>query len=113
MPRKPPTDSTAYGCLPSELMRRSSILPMGFVDDAAANDLGRAVNAGEKMHQRAGVKLHHGWMPNARTGGLWLRNKQDERCMASAANVPETWSVAEPSVLPVAARKPIGEIQYD
>ena len=23
------------------------------------------VNAGEKMHQRAGVKLHHGWMPNA------------------------------------------------
>jgi anaerobic selenocysteine-containing dehydrogenase len=21
------------------------------------------VNAGEKMHQRAGVKLHHGWVP--------------------------------------------------
>jgi len=29
------------------------------------------VNAGEKMHQRAGVKLHHRWMPNAPTGGLF------------------------------------------
>src|SRR5207253_1758040 len=37
-----------------------------------------AVNAGEKMHQRAGVKLHHGGMPNARTGRLLLRDKQDE-----------------------------------
>ena len=24
------------------------------------------VNAGEKMHRRAGVKMHHGWMPNGR-----------------------------------------------
>jgi hypothetical protein len=24
---------------------------------------GPPVNAGEKMHQRAGVKLHHGWVP--------------------------------------------------
>src|SRR5439155_16592138 len=23
----------------------------------------RTVNAGEKMHERAGVKLHHGWVP--------------------------------------------------
>jgi len=53
-----------------------------------------AVNAGEKMHQRAGVKLHHGWMPNAPTGGLLLRDKQDEKCVASPANVPETSSVA-------------------
>ena len=52
------------------------------------------VNAGEKMHQRAGVKLHHGWMPNAPTGGLLLRDKQDEKCVASPANVPETSSVA-------------------
>src|SRR6516162_11631975 len=22
------------------------------------------VNAGEKLHRRAGVKLHHGWMPD-------------------------------------------------
>jgi hypothetical protein len=35
------------------------------------------VNAGEKMHRRAGVKLHHGWMPQA-TRGLLLRGKQDE-----------------------------------
>src|SRR5437763_9380209 len=55
------------------------------------------VNAGEKMPQRAGVKLHHGWMPNASTGGLLLRDKQDEKCIASAANVPERWSVANPA----------------
>ena len=24
------------------------------------------------MHQRAGLKLHHGWMPNAPMGGLLL-----------------------------------------
>src|ERR1700751_357937 len=52
------------------------------------------VNAGEKMHQRAGVKLHHGWMPNAPTRGLLLRDKQDEKRIASPANVPETSSVA-------------------
>jgi hypothetical protein len=57
-------------------------------------DLARNVNAGEKMHQRAGVKLHHGWMPNAPTGGLLLRDKQNEKCVASPANVPETSSVA-------------------
>jgi hypothetical protein len=53
------------------------------------------------MHQRAGVKLHHGWMPNAPTGGLLLRDKQDEKRIASPANVPETSSVASPSVLPL------------
>jgi hypothetical protein len=47
------------------------------------------VNAGEKMHHRAGVKLHHGWMPNAPTGGLLLRDKQDEKRIASPANVRE------------------------
>ena len=52
------------------------------------------VNAGEKMHQRAGVKLHHGWMPDAPTGGLLLREKQDEQCVASAAEIPERSSVA-------------------
>jgi hypothetical protein len=52
------------------------------------------VNAGEKMHRRAGVKLHHGGMPNAPTGRLLLRDKQDEKCVASPANVPETSSVA-------------------
>jgi hypothetical protein len=29
-----------------------------------------SVNAGEKMHRRAGVKLHHGWTPNAPTARL-------------------------------------------
>ena len=57
------------------------------------------VNAGEKMYQRAGVKVHHGWMRNAATGGLLLRDKQDEKRIASPANVAETSSVAEPSVL--------------
>jgi hypothetical protein len=46
------------------------------------------------MHQRAGVKRHHGWMPNAPTGGVLLRDKQDEKRIASPANVPETSSVA-------------------
>jgi hypothetical protein len=38
-----------------------------------------AVNAGEKMHQRAGVKLHQDGMPKAPTGGLLLGDKQDEK----------------------------------
>jgi hypothetical protein len=48
------------------------------------------------MHQRAGVKLYHGWMPHAPTGGLLLRDKQDEKRIASPANVPETSSVGSP-----------------
>jgi hypothetical protein len=59
------------------------------------------VNAGEKMHLRAGVKLHHGGMPNAPTGRLLLRDKQDEKRIASPANVPEASSVTSPSVLPL------------
>jgi len=55
---------------------------------------GTDVNAGEKLHRQAGVKLHHGWMPNAPTGGLLLRDKQDEKRIASPANVPETSSAA-------------------
>ena len=39
----------------------------------------KAVNAEEKMHQRAGVKLHHGWMANAPTGGLLLRDNRMRR----------------------------------
>ena len=30
------------------------------------------------MYQRAGVKLHHGWEPNAAREGFLLRDKQDE-----------------------------------
>src|ERR1700730_2039384 len=59
------------------------------------------VNAGEKMHQRAGVKLHHGGMPNGPTGRLLLRDKQNEKRIASTAKVPETSSVASPSELPL------------
>ena len=62
------------------------------------------------MHQRAGVKLHHGWMPNATQGGLLLRDKQDEKRIASPANVPETSSVALPSVL-LASIDPPAEAQ--
>ena len=61
----------------------------------------RAVNAGEKMYQRAGVKLHHRGVPNAPPEGFLLRDKQDEKRIASSANVPETSSVASPSVLPL------------
>ena len=45
------------------------------------------------MYQRAGVKLHHGWTPNAPTGRPLLRDKQDEKRIASPANVPETSSL--------------------
>jgi hypothetical protein len=61
----------------------------------------KRVNAGEKMHQRAGVKLHHGGMPNGPTGRLLLRDKQNEKRIASPAKVPETSSVASPSELPL------------
>jgi len=46
------------------------------------------------MHQPAGVKRHHGWMPKCPTGGLLVRDKQDEKRIASPTNVPETSSVA-------------------
>ena len=52
-----------------------------------------SVNAGEKMHQRAGLKLHHGGMPNAPTGRLLRRDKQNEKRIASPAKVPETSSL--------------------
>jgi hypothetical protein len=54
------------------------------------------VNAGEKMHQRAGVKLHQDGMPKASTGGLLLGDKQDEKRIASPENVPQASSVASP-----------------
>ena len=53
------------------------------------------------MHQRAGVKLHHGWMPKCPHGRAFKRDKQDEKRIASTANVPETSSVAAASVLPL------------
>ena len=53
------------------------------------------------MYQRAGVKLHHGWEPNAAREGFLLRDKQDEKRIAAPANVPETSSVATPRVLPL------------
>ena len=59
------------------------------------------VNAGEKMYQRAGVKLHHRGVPNAPPEGFLLHDKPDEKRIASSANVPETSSVASPSVLPL------------
>ena len=53
------------------------------------------------MYQRAGVKLHHRGVPNALPEGFLRRDKQDEKRIASSANVPETSSVASPSELPL------------
>src|ERR1700737_5429831 len=53
MPRKPPTDRTAYGSLPSRVTRRSSILPIRFVrfvEDAATDDLGRPIAGRHLLH---------------------------------------------------------------
>ena len=38
------------------------------IEDEVTGFLAGAVNAGEKMPQRAGVKLHHGWMPKCPHG---------------------------------------------
>ena len=54
------------------------------------------VNAGEKMHQRAGVKLHQDGMPKASIGGLLLGDKQDEKRIASPENVTQASSDASP-----------------
>src|SRR5437868_9931271 len=61
------------------------------------------VKAGEKMHQRAGVKLHQDGMPKASIGGLLLGDKQDEKGVASPENVTEASSVASPPMFPVAS----------
>ena len=42
------------------------------------------------MYQRTGVKLHHRGVPNALPEGFLLHDKQDEKRIASSANVPET-----------------------
>jgi len=59
------------------------------------------VNAGEKMHQRAGVKLHQDGMPKASIGGLLLGDKQDEKRIASPENVTQASSVASPPMFPL------------
>jgi hypothetical protein len=68
------------------------------------------VNAGEKMHRRTGVKLHHGWMPQAATRGLLLRGNRlrsvlltgecsgdVERCLTKRAAVASIDPAAGPS----------------
>ena len=70
--------------------------------DRANNIVGRMrVNAGEKMHQRAGVKLHQDGMPKASIGGLLLGDKQDEKRIASPENVTQASSVASPPMFPL------------
>jgi hypothetical protein len=52
-PRKPPIDTTAYGCLPSELHEEVVNLTDGFVgivDDAVASDLGCAIAGPQLLH---------------------------------------------------------------
>jgi hypothetical protein len=84
------------------MMAVAAIVTMaGCTPTRSAGQAYACVNAGEKMHQQAGVKLHHGGMPNASTGRLLLRDKQNEKRIASPAKVPETSSVASPSELPL------------
>src|ERR1700747_2529266 len=66
------------------------------------------VNAGEKMHQRAGVKLHHGWMPNAPREGFCYATNRMRRRIASPRNVPNASSVASPTMLPLPHWPPAG-----
>jgi hypothetical protein len=69
------------------------------------------VNAGEKMYQRAGVKLHHRGVPNALPEGFLLRDNQDgnpycltgecsrdvERCLTKRAPVASINPAVGPS----------------
>jgi len=71
--------------------------PVGWWRGPASN----GVNAGEKMHQRAGVKLHQDGMPKASIGGLLLGDKQDEKRIASPENVTQASSVASPPMFPL------------
>ena len=73
------------------IMKESDV--MGIVDSG--------VKAGEKMHQRAGVKLHQDGMPKASIGGLLLGDKQDEKRIASPENVTQASSVASPPMFPL------------
>src|SRR5271168_175839 len=60
---------------------------------------GNAVNAGEKLHQRAGVKLHQDGMPKAPTGGLLLGDKQDEKrnCLTRDVTKSSSHSLTQPA----------------
>src|SRR4051812_34699932 len=77
-------------CLPTDRWPdRGRSLEQGIQDNQIRYD----VNAGEKMHQRAGVKLHRDGTPKAPTGGLLLGDKQDEKpnCLTR-----ECYRVVEP-----------------
>ena len=81
---------------------RSATIYDGLIRSTTRSFLyGLGVNAGEKMYQRTGVKLHRRGVPNAPPEGFLLHDKQDEKRIASSANVPETSSVASPSILPL------------
>ena len=74
----------------------------GFRPGNRGPSLGKlSVKAGEKMHQRAGVKLHQDGMPKASIGGLLLGDKQDEKRIASPENVTQASSVASPPMFPL------------
>jgi hypothetical protein len=64
------------------------------------------VNAGEKMYQRAGVKLHHRGVQNAPPEGFLLHDKQDEKRIASSANVPRDVERCLTKRTPVASINP-------
>src|SRR5271156_1189131 len=58
-----------------------------------------SVNAGEKLHQRAGVKLHQDGMPKAPAGGLLLADKQDEKrnCLTRDVTKSSSHSLTQPA----------------
>src|SRR5689334_7134036 len=71
LPLQPPRHPTCRVPIPPRHRRRAPASALQDLDLTGSK--GISVNAGEKMYQRAGVKLHHGWMPNAPTGGLLVR----------------------------------------
>ena len=77
----------------------SAAPPVQFIDPVSVTL--PSVNAGEKMHQRAGVKLHQDGMSKASIGRLLLSDKQDEKRIASPENVTQASSVASPPMFPL------------
>jgi hypothetical protein len=86
---------------PEELRREDEATCVGYGFHPGTDAFANCVNAGEKMHQRAGVKLHQDGMPKACIGGLLLGDKQDEKRIASPENVTPASSVASPPMFPL------------
>jgi len=78
----PRPEAQAHARLQPRLHAHPEIGPITRRYSSRTHTSSKGVNAGEKMYQRAGVKLHHRGVPNAPPEGFLLRDKQDEKRIA-------------------------------